>query len=136
MLEFERFYLEEDLQDMMRFEEVKESGDYFAIGSNGKAYYATFSQDYRRFYFCIPQTVDVLGYVPIKEVKKLKYIRRDSHSRPIYQDEEGKLWKDTDSRKGWEGTLYTVVDNEVHGEPLCPMKLNIRCNFIPYRISG
>ena len=133
-LETERIYLAEDMKEMIRAGEVKEAGDYFAICSNGRAYYAVYSKEYDNIFFCIPDREDILGYVPIKKMKTLKYKGRDSHSRPVYEDMHGKLWKDTDSRKGREKALYSVVNNEIQGEPLWPMKLSIRCEFLPGRI--
>ena len=133
MLENERYYLEEDKQDMVKMDEIRTFGDYFAICDNGRAYYAQYSTAYERMFFCIPKDVEILGYIPVKEIKILKYIRRDSHSRPIYQDADGMLWKDMDSRRGRQGPLYAIDANNINSEPLFPLKLNIRCNFIPGR---
>ena len=67
-------------------------------------------------------------------IKKLNYLGDDSWNRPVYKDENGKLWKDTDNRKKWLGQLYSVNNNAFDGEPDCPMKENIECEFIPKRI--
>lgn len=65
-------------------------------------------------------------------IKKLTYIGNDSWGRQVYQDENKKLWKDTDNRIKWLGPLYSA--NNFDGEPDCPMKTSIECEFIPDRI--
>lgn len=67
--------------------------------------------------------------------KVLTYIGRDGRSRPVYEDENEKLWKDTDCRAGWQGVLHSSYHNDFDGEPDCPMKSNIECIFIPERIT-
>lgn len=70
MLKNERLYEKEDLKRMLKPEEIiggKMQGEYFTIGNNGKAYHASYVNKYLSggvFYFCIPQGVEVLGYVP------------------------------------------------------------------------
>lgn len=66
--------------------------------------------------------------------KVLTYIGDDSWSRQVYQDENGRLWKDTDNRRKWLGRLCSVVNNEFDGEPDCHMRADIECVFIPERI--
>ena len=43
----------------------------------------------------------------------LKHIGRDSWDRPVYEDDEGILWKDVDSRVDRRANLCTSVDNEL-----------------------
>lgn len=70
----------------------------------------------------------------MKWKKILTYIGIDSWGRPVYKDENSKLWKDTDNRRGWLKELYTASENDFEGEPDLPMKKNIDCIFIPNRI--
>ena len=66
----EFFYTAEDTDEMLNPEEIKNEGiegDYFAICANGKAYPATYVNDYfpgGTFFFCIPQGIEILGYIP------------------------------------------------------------------------
>lgn len=63
---------------------------------------------------------------------KLTYLGMDSHSRPVYKDREGKLWKDTDPRSHVPPRLYSC-NNAFDGEPDCPFPLRERARFIPKR---
>lgn len=56
----------------------------------------------------------------LKEVKKMRYLGSDSWSRPVYKDEQGKLWKDTDPRKHVPPSICSALNNEFEGEPDCP----------------
>lgn len=47
----------------------------------------------------------------------LKYLGRDSWDRPVYEDDNGVIWKDTDPRAGREANLCTSAGNEFDGEP-------------------
>ena len=51
---------------------------------------------------------------------KLTYIGMDSHSRPVYEDENGCLWKDTDPRAHASPSLYSALYNAFDGEPDLP----------------
>lgn len=55
-----------------------------------------------------------------KEKVSMKYLGMDSWSRPVYQDENGKLWKDTDPRAHVPASLYSALNNEFDGEPDMP----------------
>lgn len=57
-----------------------------------------------------------------KNVICLKYIGRDSWSRPVYQEDNGTLWKDVDPRGGMGPDLCTSVNNAFDGEPCDPMR--------------
>lgn len=67
------FYNKEDLEGMLSESEIngdEMQGDYFAIGGNGKAHHATHVNKYLpggTFFFCIPASVKILGYVPARE---------------------------------------------------------------------
>ena len=50
----------------------------------------------------------------------LKYLGRDSWSRPVYEDENGILVKDVDPRSWCAPRLATALNNEFDGEPDCP----------------
>lgn len=65
----------------------------------------------------------------------LKYIGRDSWSRHVYEDEDGKLWKHTDCLSPREvcqkrgDPLLSSYGNSFDGEPDCHMRENIRLIF-------
>lgn len=69
-----------------------------------------------------------------KLVKELTYIGMDSWSRPVYRDEDGKLWKDTDPRKGFSGNICSALNNAFDGEPDCPISSKYELKFIPARM--
>lgn len=70
MLANEKLYNKEDLKGMLKESEIsgdEMQGGYFAIGDNGRAYRATYVNKHLPggvFYFCIPASVKILGYVP------------------------------------------------------------------------
>jgi hypothetical protein len=51
---------------MLSYEEInknqKEDKNYIAIGDNGKEYTASWVVKYPAMFFCIPSTVEVIGY--------------------------------------------------------------------------
>ena len=51
---------------------------------------------------------------------KMKYLGMDSHDRPVYEDEDGNLWKDTDPRSHVPPSLYSALNNVYDGEPDLP----------------
>ena len=61
----------------------------------------------------------------------LKYIGMDSHDRPVYEDERGILWKDTDPRSHVPPSIYSALNNEFDGEPDTPF--HGKSKFIPKR---
>lgn len=65
--------------------------------------------------------------VEIEEVHTLKYLGKDRWSRRVYEDEEGRLWKDVDcSNKPplRHNTLYRAYRNGYDAEPDYPMGEN------------
>lgn len=51
---------------MKSFEEIKATkrdGEYYAIGSNGRQYEASYRAAYENMFFCIPASVEILGYI-------------------------------------------------------------------------
>lgn len=68
----------------------------------------------------------------------LKYLGRDSWSRPVYEDDNGVLWKDVDPRASRKANLCTSVGNEFDGEPDTGMDYleeyqNVSVIFVPER---
>jgi hypothetical protein len=69
----------------------------------------------------------------------LNYIGKDSWSRPVYKNEDGKLFKDVDSRKHRNPEICTVYGG-FEGEPDTPIQYiskyeNVEIEFIPCRIT-
>lgn len=61
------------------------------------------------------------GFIKIrKTVPVLEYIGMDSWSRPVYRDQAGKLYKDTDPRGHVPPSLCSALNNEFEGEPDIP----------------
>ena len=52
--------------------------------------------------------------------KKLKFVGKDSFDRPVYRDENGKLWKDVNLGNG-RPYLHNSTNNEFDGEPDSPI---------------
>lgn len=74
---------------------------------------------------------------PQKEMR-LKYLGRDIWDRPVYEDKDGKLWKDVDPRADMEPKLCSALNNAFDGEPDTPMKVmkrykGVRIIFEPAR---
>lgn len=65
----------------------------------------------------------------------LKLLGRDSWSRPVYEDESGKLWKDVDPVTDCPANLCSSVNNSFDGEPNTHMKRypDTEIVFIPKR---
>ena len=76
-----------------------------------------------------------LTAVPTKTLR-LRYIGKDSWSRYVYEDEDGKLWKLTDCCSPREvceqrgDTLHSACNNSFDGEPDCPMSAHINYIFV------
>lgn len=69
---------------------------------------------------------------------KLKYLGMDNWNRPVYEDENERLWKDVCPLKHQEPDLCTSMYNEFNGEPDTNMKYiekyeDIEIEFIPER---
>lgn len=58
-----------------------------------------------------------------KTALRLTHKGRDSHGRPVYEDENGKLWKDVEPRENKSAKLCSVLNNEFEGEPDAPMEV-------------
>lgn len=60
------------IENLWSFEDIAKHGDdnskWIAIGSNGKEYAATFTRKYNptgTMFFCIPDYVNILGYLQV-----------------------------------------------------------------------
>ena len=70
----------------------------------------------------------------------LIYIGNDTYNRPIYKNENGKLFVDVDPRKDHEPKISTKYQNAFDGEPDIPIDCmtaysNAEIEFIPKRIT-
>lgn len=61
----------------------------------------------------------------------LQYKGMDCWSRPVYEDENGKIWKDTDPRAHAPASLYSALNNQFDGEPDAPF--HGQPKFVPKR---
>jgi len=52
----------------------------------------------------------------------LRYLGEDDWSRPVYQDQFKRLWKDVELGDSAQPSLYVPVGNEFDGEPNMPIK--------------
>ena len=58
-------------EDLISFEEIAKkhiAGEYLAIGNDGKSYHASYVPKYDPsgvMFFCIPDSVEILGYLKI-----------------------------------------------------------------------
>lgn len=50
----------------------------------------------------------------------MTYKGQDSWDRPVYEDENGNIWKDVYPMRGRSAYLHSAVNNEFDGEPDCP----------------
>lgn len=63
----------------------------------------------------------------------MNYIGFDSHGRPVYEDEAGNLWKDTDPRSHVPPSLCSALNNAFDGEPDIPFHGKLK--LLPKRIT-
>ena len=60
-----------DTEDLISFEEIAKrhiAGEYLAIGNDGKSYHASYVPKYEPsgvMFFCIPASIEILGYLEI-----------------------------------------------------------------------
>lgn len=59
----------------------------------------------------------------------VKLVGIDDWSRPVYKDKKGYLYKDVNLGKGVI-SLCTVCDNDFYGEPLIPLKEDVKINIV------
>lgn len=48
---------------MKTLNEITKSGDYYAIGDNGKKYNASYNAELECMFFAIPASVNIIGYI-------------------------------------------------------------------------
>lgn len=63
----------------------------------------------------------------------ITFIGWDSWSRPVYKDENGKLYVDVDPREHRQPDICTKYNNEFDGEPCDPVEAEFE--FIPHRAT-
>ena len=61
----------------------------------------------------------------------LTFLGRDSWSRPVYEDDDGHLYVDTDPRADRPPHICTKLDDNFDGEPDMPVKAETA--FVPSR---
>ena len=64
-----------------------------------------------------------------KLILKIKFIGIDNWDRPVFKDEEGKIYKDTNLGKGVLA-LTTVTGNNFYGEPDMPIQEDINIKIV------
>lgn len=65
--------------------------------------------------------------------KILTFMGWDRMSRPVYKDNEERIWKDTDPRAHVPESIYSAYANKFDGEPDCPLHGTYR--FFPKRMT-
>ncbi len=70
----------------------------------------------------------------------LTYIGMDGWDRPVYKEENGRLWKDVNPRPGREADLCTSMNNAFQGEPDTNMHYmrdydTVTIEYVPERIT-
>lgn len=77
------------------------------------------------------QTKEIVDKSKIVEIK---YIGEDCWNRPVYQSNNGILYKDISlgTSNYLKSALYTTVKNDFEGEPLVPLDKNIIVKVIRY----
>ena len=74
-----------------------------------------------------------------KQEKKLIFVGFDSWERPVYEDENGRLWKDVDPRPGHlsDRNICSALNNYFDGEPDTPITVShdYCLFFIPERVT-
>lgn len=69
-----------------------------------------------------------------RKCKNLKFCGMDGWARPVYKDEDGKLYVDTDPRPDREPCICTKNNNEFEGEPCDPVDTDY-ISFVPIRVT-
>ena len=65
-----------------------------------------------------------------EKILKVKYIGiHDKWSMPVYKDEKGTIYKDTNLGKG-KIKLCTSVNNDFYGEPLIPVREDVKIEIV------
>lgn len=64
-----------------------------------------------------------------EKILRVKFIGIDNWDRPVYKDEKGNIFKDTNLGQG-SLALCTSVNNDFYGEPEDPINKDIRVNIV------
>ena len=64
-----------------------------------------------------------------EKILKVKFIGIDNWDRPVYKDEKGNIFKDTNLRHGTLA-LCTSVNNDFYGEPEAPINENTKVSIV------
>lgn len=72
-----------------------------------------------------------------RKTKVLSFVGMDSWQRPVYKDEDDRLWKDVNPREGFlsDRNICSAVNNYYDGEPDCPISNEYSLVFVPERIT-
>jgi hypothetical protein len=71
----------------------------------------------------------------MKKTLKLTFITEDGWSRPVYRGDDRRIYVDTDPRKNVIPNICTKLNNDIDGEPDCPINEDIEIIYIPHRIT-
>lgn len=64
-----------------------------------------------------------------EKILKIKLVGIDNWDRPVYKDEKGTIYKDTNLGKG-KIKLCTSVNNDFYGEPLIPVGEDVKIEIV------
>ena len=64
-----------------------------------------------------------------ENILRVKFIGIDNWDRPVYKDEKGNIFKDTNLGHGTLA-LCTSVNNDFYGEPEAPINENIKVSIV------
>ncbi len=64
-----------------------------------------------------------------EKILRIKPVGTDCWNRPVYKDEKGTIYKDTNLGKG-KIKLCTSVSNNFHGEPLIPVSEDVKIEIV------
>ena len=60
---------EEDMYSLPQIKtHIKQDGEFYAVGDNGKKYKASYDSRRKVMYFAIPSDVEIIGYIPIDNI--------------------------------------------------------------------
>ena len=79
---------------------------------------------------CNEKDIEVIIRKPkLNEILKVKFVGVDNWDRPVYKDEKGTIYKDTNLGVG-EIDLHTSSNNSFYGEPDMPIKENTQIEIV------
>ena len=70
----------------------------------------------------------------MKKKLVLTFITKDYFGRPVYKDDDGKIYVDTDPRCSYP-SIHRKSSNDIDGEPEWSIDTDTEVVFIPKRIS-